>query len=882
MQKIAFLILIGLFTCFEESLAQQKQVRTSISFQTGWFFCKGEVENAASPTLNHDSWQVVSIPHTWNDKDVLADGKRGYYRGIGWYRKSFSIPDSSFARYYLHFEGVNQVTEVYVNGKKAGSHVGGYTAFNVDITNFIDKKGLNTLAIQVDNSHHQNIPPLSADFTFFGGIYRNVHLISTQNVHFTMDDYASGGIYMHSKGNHKDSMQFHLKAIVSNHRNISAKRLKVSAEIFDKSLEAIWKGDYDADINTGSSDTFFIHAAKLPAIQLWSTDNPYLYQVRVRILDFDRVVDERWIPFGFRYFDFDPDTGFSLNGKDMKLMGANRHQDRMTLGNALTDDMHRKDMAILKSSGANFLRTAHYPQSKAVLQAADELGLLVWEEIPIVNEVTISEAFKENSLTMMKEMIRQHYNHPSIIIWAYMNEIYWMHRFKDPDSLAEINQFTLELAKDLESLTRAEDEGRYTAMAMHNYPAYEATAIGDIPMIAAWNLYHGWYYEEYNDFGRFMDAQKKKHPDRIHIISEFGAGSDLRIHTDNPYRFDFSNRGQVDFTNAFMKQIHERPYIAGGAIWNLVDFSSERRVDATSHMNNKGILTADRQPKDAFFQLQSYCQTEPFLQLGESHRSVWYHVAEHESDTLHYFQLPAFTNLDSLTWFVNGRQVAGTGSGDRLMFLKHYLPAGKYTITCEAGGISQSKNIEIKSIPFHLKAFSEIKELAINLGSNYDFYDTISSVHWIREKPYEKGSWGYLGGEPLFIANKIGTKEDILGIDIEDPLYQTIRIDIKGFRFDLPAGKYEIELLMTDYFPQSRRFADVDTLVTRKPGERIFDIKINGHTFYQNLDLSGEYGWNVPFRFKSEIFIKEEENLHISFHPHEGKTLLSGIKLRKL
>ncbi|HMR19742.1 MAG TPA: glycoside hydrolase family 2 TIM barrel-domain containing protein, partial [Sphingobacterium sp.] len=515
--------------------------------------------------------------------------------------------------------------------------------------------------------------------------------------------------------------------------------------------------------------------------------------------------------------------------------------------------------------------------AREVLDMADELGLVVWEEIPLVNEVTRNETYSEIAHQMLREMIKQHYNHPSIMIWAYMNEIYWAHRFKPEEELPSRNKYTIELARSLEKVCREMDPQRYTAMAMHNYPAYEETGIGDIPMIAGWNLYHGWYYDEFEDFGTFMDDEKRKHPNRVHIISEFGAGAHTGIHSDRPERFDFSIEGQVDFTQAIIKQIQERDYISGGALWNLVDFSSESRVDATPHINNKGLVTQDRKPKDAYLLAKALFSTGDVAELGYPFRTEWVYAAKNDQDTIAKVPMYVYSNLQDIELYVNGKNM-GTRQpeyGKATWTLD--LPEGDYVLSLHDSLAVPPKNISVKVIPYVLR--QKNLDLAVSLGSNYTFTDERTDLQWIEEKEYTPGSWGYVGGERLYVARKIGTKEDILSIDFEDGLYQTMRTDIEAFRADVPDGVYEIQLLMVDYVPKSRRFVD-DKEVNFRPGERIFDILINDDMVSEHLDLGGEYGQNVPVRLAFRYTISGGKGLHIKFNKHKGKPISSGIRIR--
>lgn len=877
-----FIFIFGICFSLVTNVVGQTVVegRQKISFNSGWLFSKGDTDTSLPDRVTL-GWQSVQFPHTWNDKDVLADGERGYYRGIGWYKKNFRLQPEEGKKYFLRFEGVNQEAEIFVNGKIAGKHIGGYSAFNIELTPLLDPSGEQYISVKVDNSFNKDIPPLSADFTFFGGIYRPVHLITTGEQHFSMSDYGGPGVYISTPRITSRNADVHIEYHLEN-GSTNAQTLTIETIIRKDISSVLVRKTSTVTVPALKNRIVEVTFSDIRDFELWSPDNPAMYYVESHLFKSGKLVDNLTQPFGFRWFHFDPGEGFFLNGENLKLMGANRHQDRIPYGNALSDDMHRQDIQLLKDMGGNFLRTAHYPQATEVLDNTDQLGLLVWEEIPLVNEVTISREHAENAKVMLREMIKQHYNHPSVIIWAYMNEIYWAHRFKPEEELPARNQATLELARKLEYLTRELDPYRYTAMAMHNYPAYEETRLGDIPMIAGWNLYHGWYYDNYEDFGKFMDGQKEKYPQRIHFISEYGAGSDVRLYSGKPEKFDFTIEEQINFTQAITKQILDRPYIAGGALWNLIDFSSERRVDATSHINNKGLITVDRKPKDAYYLVQALLSEKPVSELGYPFRKQWVHAAASPSDTLVPVRMYAFSNQERLSLYVNNRFSGESEVNDGMAEWMLHLPPGKHLLSLEQNSTHiPGKLIETTLIPFHLK--NDLKlDIAMNVGTNYAFIDTRTGLYWIPEREYENGSWGIIGGKHLYIGNKVGTKEDILAVDEEDPLYQTMRIGPSEFRADVPDGTYEIELLMVDYVRKSRRFADEDKEITYEPGRRVFGISVNDRMIDGALDLGGSYGLNVPYRLVFRYTVKENAGLSIKFHPIERESVVSGIRVRSV
>ncbi|RPD93375.1 glycoside hydrolase family 2 [Aureibaculum marinum] len=846
------------------------QIRKKTTLNSHWKFHKGVLNPDFSKNIEGE---IVNLPHTWNNKDVLNDHKPGHYRGEGWYSKIISLfPDLNEKSYFLQFEGVGQVAEVFVNGHKAGSHVGGYTGFTLNITPFL-KADNNILHIKVDNAHNPDIPPLSADFTFFGGIYRDVFLIETSKTHFNLSDNGSTGLFISTPNVKGNSSEIQLKgSFISESKN----KLEIQLKVLDAQRKTVLSTIKRLKSNTGLN-TFEIKS-KLTEVNLWSPDNPYLYTAEISIIKDGNILDEENIRFGFRSFYFHPENGFFLNGSHLKLIGANRHQDYYGDGVALSDDVHRHDLKILKDMGANFIRLAHYPQDPAVLEAADELGLLVWQETPLVNEVTLSEAHDNNAETILIEMIRQYYNHPSIILWGYMNEIYWAHRFLDENVVDAHTEATVKLAKRLENVVRNEDPTRYTVMALHHYPLYETSGLGDIPQVVGWNLYHGWYYDNFEDLGKFLDEEHKKHPERIHILSEFGSGSDQRLHSLKPERFDFTMEGQKAMIESYLTQIMERNYLAGATYWNLVDFNSEKRVDTKPHWNQKGLLSSKRVPKDPYYLFQATLLKEPFIKIAETN---WQHRVGVSDTTPFLSPVDIYTNQKTVQLEANGKLLEEKIVKNNKVTFNVPLSIGENQLLAISNNISDYITINFRNIPVLLKEQYNI-DISINAGSNHSFFDEKGANVWVEDQPYRPESWGYIGGEQLYVGKKIGTKEKILTIDSFIPLYQTIREGIEAYRFDVEDGWYEVELLFVEPFPKSRRFVGNDVSPSHLGGKRIFDVLINNQPWLQNLDLLKDYGYNYPLREKTKIKVTEGKGLSISFKAIKGKPIVSGVKLRSL
>ncbi|RYG00104.1 MAG: glycoside hydrolase family 2, partial [Chitinophagaceae bacterium] len=363
-------------------------------------------------------------------------------------------------------------------------------------------------------------------------------------------------------------------------------------------------------------------------------------------------------PVGLRYFSFDVNQGFILNGKPCKLIGASRHQDFAGLGDAVPKTLQVKDVELLKDMGGNFLRVAHYPQDQAILDACDRLGILASVEIPIVNEITESVAFTANCKAMQLEMIKQNYNHPSIIIWAYLNEVLLRMRHNDnPERKKQYLANIEKLAQELEDLTRKTDPTRYTLMSNHgDVNGYIKAGLIKIPMLVGWNLYQGWYGGKYEDFGPALDKIHQQIPDKPMLVTEFGADVDPRIHAFAPVRFDKSLEYGMLYHQTYIKDILKRPFVVGAAVWNLADFSSETREETMPFVNNKGLLTLDRKPKNTFYLYKANLQTRPFLKIGDGSWNLRSGIAK-PNENLVMQLVQVIANTDTVEVFANGNSL---------------------------------------------------------------------------------------------------------------------------------------------------------------------------------------------------------------------------------
>lgn len=833
-------------------------------------------------------WQTVSIPHTWNVSDVMDDTP-GYYRGEGWYRKKWKLPrEWKGKQVYLCFNGANQVTKVFINGKKAGEHTGGYTGFTIPLNAYLDWNGDNSIAVCVDNSFNQNIPPLSADFTFYGGLYRGVSLMALQPVHFSTDDNGSQSVFITTPQVSKQQAVVNVRGKFTNEKKSIAK-IKVLTIVLDKDNNKIGEQSSAYTIAANKDQVFEQTLSNISSPHLWSPDDPYLYKIITRIVDAatGNTLDEVSNPLGFRWFRFDAAKGFFLNDQPLMLVGTSRHQDYQGLGNAVPTDIARKDVALIKEMGGNFLRVAHYPQDPAVMQACDELGLLTSVEIPVVNEITETDTFYNNCLHMQREMIRQNFNHPSVVMWCYMNEVLLRPHFNNdkPRQKIYFNNIT-KLARSLDSLTRKEDPTRYTMMAHHgDFNRYKEVGLIDIPMVVGWNLYSGWYGANMNEFPAFLDQFHKNYPNKPMAVTEYGADADPRIRSNDPLRFDKSVEYATAFHQFYMKEMLKRPFVSAAMVWNLADFNSETRTESMPHINNKGLLEWDRKPKDVYYYYKAILSDKPFIKiLGTDQRPG---MADSIAGVCWQKIQVAATDGEAVL-FINDQSQAVKTIENGIAEWRVPFSNGSNTIrvqmTRDGKTYTDEKTIECRMQPFDIKqANSSFRQLNVLLGAKR-FFQGEKEEWWIPDQEYRAGSWGHIGGKP-FKLNRLpyGTDKDIKGT-FADPVYQTQQVGIQKYRVDAPDGDYELTLYFAELLGGITKPIpyNLDSLDRIEPsGKRIFDVWVNDSLVLKSFNIIAQYGPAEAVQQKIKLTVKNGKGIEVTFKAIEGEPVLNALQVRR-
>ncbi|MDR1816852.1 MAG: glycoside hydrolase family 2 protein [Puniceicoccales bacterium] len=589
--------------------------------------------------LSDAEWSPVTLPHTWNARDTVQ--RADYRRGVSWYRKTLKFSEKDIAgghRWWLRFGAAGQSAVVYINGAKRLEHAGGYDAFALELR---PRAGENEILVRVSNEKNRHLPPLSGDFNQYGGLYRGAWLLRS----------PAGTCFSREQ----------LPAIATS--DVSAEQ--ATLKITPPAVLGDGAGDADAELRISVYAPEHTHthavasercALKRLALKnvpaggvaleikkpfLWTPETPALYTVVIELVGENGVLDSVRLRTGFRSFRFTADDGFFLNGKPYKLLGINRHQDCPGLGNALPDARHDADLRLLKRAGFNFVRLAHYQQDDYVLQRCDELGLLVWEEIPLVNVVAPrnyppSETLAANAKRMMRALVTQHRHHPSIIVWGLGNEISFSAAPAPTNSTAiDSNRqqstavenkrdtaahhlFEKKLIADLHALAKHLDPSRPTILVSHDSDrAFDAGHMS-VPDLNGYNLYKGWYRDTPAALTTRLAALHAMNPTKPLLLSEFGAGSDPWLHTETPRRYDQTEEYAVALLENYRDQFDAPPlrFLAAHLQWVFADFGAAHRIDTHPYINNKGLLDANRRPKDLFYFLQARQQrTEPVLYL---------------------------------------------------------------------------------------------------------------------------------------------------------------------------------------------------------------------------------------------------------------------------
>ena len=565
-----------------------------------------------SHQVDKNSSRRVDLPHTWNAQDALS-GKPDYKRGIGNYdKKLFIRSEWKGKRLFLRFEGANCVSNVFINGKQIGEHRGGYGAFIFEITDKVNYGKNNTVLVRVNNGEQLDVMPLVGDFNFYGGIYRDVHLLVTEDICISPLDYASPGVYLFQQ--HVGEKQAAVLARINLSNGTEHPRqatLRLQVKEGDK---VVYQADKKVTVAPHTSVQPEEMSFTLLNPRLWNgREDPFMYQTVITLVKDGKEIDKVEQPLGLRYYATDADRGFFLNGKHLPLHGVCRHQEWAEVGNALRPMHHEEDTRLMLEMGVNAIRLAHYPQATYMYDLMDRNGIVTWAEIPFVGPGGYADkgfvdqpSFRENGKEQLKEMIRQHFNHPSICFWGLFNE------------LKENGDNPLEYIKELNVLAHQEDPTRPTTSASN-----QGGAINFITDNIAWNRYDGWYGATPATLASWLDKTHQAHPEIKIAISEYGAGASIYHQQDSlvqtsPGSWWHPENWQTEYHIQNWKIISERPYVWGSFVWNMFDFGAAHRTEGDRPgINDKGLVTHDRKvKKDAFYFYKANWNPEPMVYIA--------------------------------------------------------------------------------------------------------------------------------------------------------------------------------------------------------------------------------------------------------------------------
>lgn len=643
-------------------------MREIINVNEKWAFSK---EATAVPETMPERWYWVTLPHTWNGIDG-QDGGADYYRGTCYYAKEIEkaeLPEAS--RYFLELCGANSSADLYVNGRKLAHHDGGYSTWRVDITEAMTDRSLIVLA--VDNSANQTVYPQNADFTFYGGLYRDVNIIAVGKSHFDLEYYGGPGIKVTPEINGSDA-----KVEVEVYLTGAKAGQKLVYKITDAQGGVVGEQTVDAGETKVSFDIENVH--------LWNgRKDPYLYTACVTLTDGEDAADAVSTRFGCRTFRIDPERGFILNGEEYPLRGVSRHQDRPGIGNALLKEHHAEDIDLICEVGATTIRLAHYQHNQYFYDLCDEKGLVIWAEIPYIS--SHMPTGRENTISQMKELITQNYNHACIAVWGLSNEI---------TMTGASTEDLLENHRILNDLVHEMDRTRFTTMAVVSMCDMHDPYI-QIPDCVSFNHYYGWYGGDTSMNGPWFDTFHKEFPNIPVGMSEYGAEA-LNWHTSDPQQGDYTEEYQAYYHEELIKQLFTRPFIWATHVWNMFDFAADARNEGGENgMNHKGLVTFDRKyKKDAFYAYKAWLSDEPFVHICGKR-----YVDRVEDVT----KVTVYSNLPEVELFANGKSL-GKQSAPEHFFYFEVPNAGETTLKAVAGDCTDEsfiRKVEVFNEAYRLK-----------------------------------------------------------------------------------------------------------------------------------------------------------------------------------
>jgi beta-galactosidase len=875
LRRFAVCVPLALFA----SISAAQDARLAAPLNSGWRFTQAEgLTGAEAPSFDDESWTSVDLPHTWNrigNQGTERSPLSNNVQGVGWYRLRFKAPPVAAAsRYFLQFDAVSAVADVWLNGRYLGKHAGAFSRFRFDASSSIKTAGENVLVVKADNSRPQpaaatqDVIPLSGDFFMFGGIYRSVSLIVTRPVHVDLLDFGGPGLYARALDSDATGATVQFSGRVANDLK-KPRQIKVQFAIED--------ADGTVVASTFLKSTAAAGVTAIPARlrvehpRLWEgIKSPYLYRSVMTILsDTGTILDRVTQPLGFRTVKFDADRGLFLNGEHLFLRGVSMHQDRPVKGWAISLADQRQDFDLLQDLGANAVRLAHYQHDEYSYELADSRGIVAWAEIPLVDKVSYDgsaagAALTANARQQLTELVRQNYNHPSIVVWSLGNEIDLAATQVKGPSRPTV------LLKSLNELAKREDPSRATTLAdccESRVPQaggaqgggaqggdFREPVVG-IADTVGYNRYFGWYYGQFSDFGAMLDEAHARHPGVPISISEFGAGAALTQHTDdaeggpiNPHGRPHPEEYQNWYHEKSWAVLEPRKYLWGAFIWNLFDFASDSRQEGDlTDINEKGLVSYDRQiRKDAYYFYRANWSAQPTLRLvGRRYVDRAYAVTD----------VKAYSNASQVRLYLNGNEIG--------------------LVPCP-GGVCVWPAVRLSEGANELTATAQLDGVAIADSLHWSLPHSGRIVNikagdisgYVTKDGQRFGSDSYFaGGAAHGIIPPDAARSDRVSLRAGDErLYDSFREGEFSYRIPLPKGRYRVLL----------KFAEP---TANGPGERVFDVVANGVTQMRRFDIWKAAGGRLKGVDQSFDANADEGVLVIAFRPKRGSAVVSALSI---
>ena len=880
----AALAVAGASVALVPTLAPAEELRTTLSLEHGWHFKQAaDLTGPESSSFDDSGWGTVDVPHTWNrlgNEGTERSPLSNTVQGVGWYRLKFTTPAAAGGkdgaqRYYLQFDGVGKIADIWLNGRYLGQHAGAFARFRFDATRAMAPAGAdNLLVVKADNSRSepgstQNIIPLSGDFFVFGGIYRKASLIVTGPVHVDMLDYGGPGVYARASSIAPDVATVEVKSRLVNDGAKPAK-VRVETQIEDPDGTVVASGTSEQWLRPvagvpGAAGTASKNAAvitttlQVPHPHLWQgTKDPYLYRTVITLHGpKDTILDRVVQPLGLRTVAFDSNKGFFLNGEHVFLHGASMHQDRPVKGWAISDADQKQDFDLLQDMGGNLVRLAHYQHDQRSYELADERGIVVWAEIPLVNQVSFDGSpanaeLSANATQQLLELIRQNYNHPSVAVWSIANEVDLRSLQSHGSSKPRV------LLESLNQLAKSEDPSRFTTLAdccevrppPHETPNAKARDIVvGITDVLGYNYYFGWYSGTFADLATRLDESHARHPDLPIALSEYGAGAALTQHTDDPNGGPINPHGrphpeeyQELYHEASWNILRTRPYVWGVFIWNMFDFSSDtRREGDLTDINEKGMVSYDRTvAKDAFYFYRANWSPQPTLHLvGRRYTDRAYAVVDAK----------AYSNAQQARLQLNG--------------------VDQGVATCSEG-VCLWRGVHLRHGENDLHATAMIGTAQVTDSLQWKFAGSPAVVRikagdlsgYVSPNSESGEPMGQRYGSDMYFNGGQGRGIDPSGA----PLYDSFREGTFSYRIPVPNGRYRVTL----------RFIEPEATAT---GERVFDVDVNGKVVLGNFDVFKAAGGKLKGVTRSLDGTAKDGYLDIRFKPTRGQALVSALDI---